>query len=72
MVSQNLQNNAKLKKYVCGDCTTVRRRKAAGWRAFPTKKTSFDGFVCFVTKEYIYGYSVLKTRLQSGHRRSGA
>ena len=29
MVSQNLQNNAKLKKYVCGDCTTVRRRKAA-------------------------------------------
>ena len=25
-------------KYMCGDCTTVRRRKAAGWLAFPNQK----------------------------------
>ena len=48
MVSQNLQNNAKLKKYVCGDCTTVRRRKAAGWHASHNQENGFAGFVGFV------------------------
>ena len=31
-----------------------RRRKAAGWRAFPNKKTSFVGFAGFVPKKHQY------------------
>jgi len=30
--------------YMCGDCTTVRRRKAAGWRAFLIIKEWFCEF----------------------------
>jgi hypothetical protein len=37
-----------LKKEVCGDCTTVRRREAAGWRASSSFEKSFAGFDSFV------------------------
>ena len=34
-----------------GDCTTVRRREAAGWRASHCLGKGFEGFVGFVTKK---------------------
>jgi hypothetical protein len=33
----------------CGGCTTVRRRKPAGWQASHNPKKGFVGFASFVT-----------------------
>ena len=53
IMSQNLQN---FQNYclTCGGNTTVCRRKAAGWQAFPDQeKRVLFGFECFVKKETI-------------------
>jgi len=46
-MSQNLQNMQN-KSDVWAAAQPCRRRKAAGWQAFPDLENGFDGFASFV------------------------